>query len=999
MSVDRRILSLAHALKAAIDNGELDRAREIHDDLIALLPAEPEPNVDVLSGYLMSVLYWLAIADIANSSKLMDRIESMMSRAPGAPGPAIAAVAEMHARVLKSEFKFDEARAQYERALAALSSEGPRNQLRAVVLGNLGDLHEDEGLWSTALSFYHRALAEVDQDDPIGKETYLRVLSNLARSLSKLGRSAEAIPVLTKALEGRERTKPNPLEKSRLLTLLSKAEEDVGDLASAIEHLGDAETTLGSLGSDEDRAALRLDRAALNVAMGLSHEALSDYQEALKIYEEAGLTASPGYGAALDATGGLYLARHDLPRAETFMRRAAAVWEKYGPSHFDVAVNLQHLAELEIARGDLAKAEKTITEALDVLVASVGHSHPVIASCFRTLGRIAFARGDYGRSRDCLYDAYHIVEAAFGEQHPDLAEIHDDLAQTHIAEGNPEKAFEELLASQRIWDEVIDTVLSVVPDRQRLEYVTRFRASVATFERVVGALPNNGQAASEGYGLVLRRKGIAADASAAALKRLRGSPESARKWFEIRAEIGRLILEGLPSRDPEAATRLADLTRERDRLESELARDNAVIRSAQSLREIRFVDVIEALPQRAALVEFVRVPGAGSSELGRDSTQGDRYVAYVVRPDLREPQRLDLGSAKEIDGLVERFRLAITGAPDYDRGRDNRGVVQRFLDWLRGPAAREEREVGQLLRERLLAGVDVSDLEILYVAADSQLAKLPFAALRDGDGFLLDSLEVRYVGTGRDLVAARRSHARGSEATGALVIGDPDYDLALQATSPPGETGTVQPYGLKGALHRFGRLEETGPEAEAIAALYGVAPTLRQHALEGTVKQAGDVRIVHLATHGFFLGVESVVAIDPMLRSGIVLAGYNAWLRNLPRPVAAEDGLLTADDFLEVPLSKVELVVLSACETGLGYTSNGEGVFGLRRALSIVGARAAVLSLWKVPDAPTKALMIALHENYNAGMSASKALLMAQRDMRSSNSTRAWAAFTFSGYA
>jgi CHAT domain-containing protein len=146
--------------------------------------------------------------------------------------------------------------------------------------------------------------------------------------------------------------------------------------------------------------------------------------------------------------------------------------------------------------------------------------------------------------------------------------------------------------------------------------------------------------------------------------------------------------------------------------------------------------------------------------------------------------------------------------------------------------------------------------------------------------------------------------------------------------------------------------------------------------------------LLHLATHGFFLqdqphdadkelrdlgwvGAEGwgggrlsgPLPESPMLRSGLALAGANTWLRQGALPEEAEDGLLTAEDVAGLDLLDTELVVLSACETGLGEVRTGEGVFGLRRAFIVAGAKALVMSLWKVPDLPTAVLMERFYHN------------------------------------
>jgi CHAT domain-containing protein len=152
--------------------------------------------------------------------------------------------------------------------------------------------------------------------------------------------------------------------------------------------------------------------------------------------------------------------------------------------------------------------------------------------------------------------------------------------------------------------------------------------------------------------------------------------------------------------------------------------------------------------------------------------------------------------------------------------------------------------------------------------------------------------------------------------------------------------------------------------------------------LDGHLKKCQSPRILHIATHGFFLEdatrdpYESRSAFDamsvsesgmdrfggsrvenPLLRSGLVLAGFNTWLKQGELMEDAEDGLLTAEDAAGLDLLDTELVVLSACETGLGDVSVGEGVFGLRRAFVLAGARTLVMSLWKVPDEQTQELM------------------------------------------
>src|SRR5262249_39953212 len=141
-------------------------------------------------------------------------------------------------------------------------------------------------------------------------------------------------------------------------------------------------------------------------------------------------------------------------------------------------------------------------------------------------------------------------------------------------------------------------------------------------------------------------------------------------------------------------------------------------------------------------------------------------------------------------------------------------------------------------------------------------------------------------------------------------------------------------------------------------------------ATEGALKAVHGPKVLHLATHGFFLPEGSAAEIheDPLLRSGLVLAGANKLASG------DDDGILTALEASGLDLSGTRLVVLSACETGIGKVTNGDGVYGLRRALAIAGAESVVMTLWQVDDLATKELMAGYYAKLRAGQPRGAAL-------------------------
>jgi len=293
------------------------------------------------------------------------------------------------------------------------------------------------------------------------------------------------------------------------------------------------------------------------------------------------------------------------------------------------------------------------------------------------------------------------------------------------------------------------------------------------------------------------------------------------------------------------------------------------------------------------------------------------------------------------------------------------------------------------------------------------------------DGRLLhDAYRIHYVSVGRDVMRFQ-AHSERQPAE-PLVVTDPDFDLRLEAESARAEqSGGAEPAPRRGFWSRlfgrrqpvpaarqapavvptalpvvrlsrdldrsqwhFARLPGTNAEGQRVGQRLGVHPLLAGAALEGKLKACRSPGILHLATHGFFLpdqprdpnrdfrNMELLSSQDagfgrlegpgmehPMLRSGLALAGANTFLKGDPLPPDAEDGLLTAEDVTGLDLLDTELVVLSACDTGLGAVHAGEGVFGLRRAFIVAGAKTLVMSLWKVPDLATAFLMDRFYDN------------------------------------
>ena len=443
---------------------------------------------------------------------------------------------------------------------------------------------------------------------------------------------------------------------------------------------------------------------------------------------------------------------------------------------------------------------------------------------------------------------------------------------------------------------------------------------------------------------VLRRKGIASEAVAAQRTAiLAGRYPSYRQQLEeiaaLRGHVARRTLAGPQEGESETGYRQAveTLSRQIEELEAELARGIPELDVAKEIRASNVRAVSERIPTGGSLVEFIRIDRydfAAVPSKGEMRWRSSGYLAFVLSSGGLV-QLVDLGGAREIDKLVKDFRDSVSGEWEDRGGRD---MVKRGGEQAAPPKDISGIELRRAVFDKLTPVL--GQAERLVLAPDGDLCRLPFETLPIDDGRrLIDLYQISYVGCGRDVLwFGRRTGRKPGEP---LVIADPEFDL--QETGGHCErpehipSGRVSRDAKAGELH-FPGLPGTRHEAECIGSLLCVRPWLGADVLETRLKRVKSPRILHIATHGFFLADQDrdpneqhgwVASSDmgrlsglrlenPLLRSGLALAGANSWLERRSIPSEAEDGLLTAEDLTGLDLVDTELVVLSACNTGMG---------------------------------------------------------------------------------
>ena len=312
----------------------------------------------------------------------------------------------------------------------------------------------------------------------------------------------------------------------------------------------------------------------------------------------------------------------------------------------------------------------------------------------------------------------------------------------------------------------------------------------------------------------------------------------------------------------------------------------------------------------------------------------------------------------------------------------------------------------------------INDKEILYISPDAELNRIPFSAMANKkDIFLADQFELRLITTGRELVILNKKNKL--EKNQSLVAADPNFDLKTNTKDEKEFNKPRKIYNQERSFDQnariWGQLPATKKEGLFIAKEINANLLLKNEASALNIQKKESPKIIHIASHSFFLSNKEENNIlssilfsnnlntkntkfeNPLLRSGIVLSGAN-----FPNLNKLDDGYLTALEVSKLNWQGTELVVISGCESGIGVNKAGDGVYGLKRSIAVSGARSSMLSLWEVKDEPTAAFMESFYKKLKSGVSRNKALFETQKEFRNHiveawRHPNVWAAFQLSG--
>ncbi|MGB0560498.1 MAG: CHAT domain-containing tetratricopeptide repeat protein [Spirulinaceae cyanobacterium] len=749
--------------------------------------------------------------------------------------------------------------------------------------------------------------------------------------------------------------------------------------------------------------------------LGRYEEAEALYEKALQIWQTFfGPEKRENTGAAqvLSRLGVLRFSQNQFEQAARDSQKALEIYR----TRVDipevrqgfVAAELNNLAAAVAAQGGYDEAAPLLEQALATHRSFLGQEHPAIAIGLGNLADVYTARGQLAQAAPLYQDALAMQRQLYQAQHPDIAQTLNKLARFHWQQDELEVAIAHLDEALEIEEANLQRLLVIGSERQKRDYFETIASSTDVAVTLhLQAAPERLDAAQLAFTTVLRRKGRILDAVSDNLRAIQQdlSPEATQLLERLqmtRRQLANLVFD--PPREPSSAyqTEVSRLKGEADRLEAELARLHQSDASSTPADAVTIAQVQQQIPSDAALVEYVLYRPFDPQAAHTTEPWGDpRYAAYILTAQ-GAPRWVDLGTQGAIAAQIRAFNRRLQS--------EDANPARVF------PSAQALHEA---VLAPVLAQLEGQGIQHLLLSPDSQLNLVPFGALVDADEqYLIETYQLTYLTSGRDLL---RDADPAAEPEGQrqepLILADIDYGQSRQQESLS-ETVLASLNRRSGdALVNVRPLANTAAEGRKIQQLFPKATLLTQAAAtETAIKQSRSPEILHVATHGFFLNIPQIAPADlntqffstaelsdrpptahrenPLLRSGLALAGFNE------RRSGSEDGVLTALEVASLDLSGTKLAVLSACDTGLGEVTSGEGVYGLRRALVIAGAQSQVISLWQVDDAATQQLMVDYYAQLQQGVGRSEALRQVQLAMLNSETYRApffWAAFIPSG--
>ena len=930
--------------------------------MLAASYAEREPNHEKSAKSISEIYRRISQCELGRSRHRLaiDAIRKSIHVLRKGLGKDSAEVAEdlnNLAAMLKDISEFKESEHAYRSALSSLEKKLGKNHRDIAILNvNLSSTLTAQGRFSEALTLLKRSISVLNLERSQNEKHIASALNNLAVNLTNTGEFEQAMQALKEGLDIQEKAehKDRDIEIMKNLNNQASIHLAVGSYQKGEELCVRALKMLERQPEKNLFAQIVIQNtlASLLYRQWRWREAAEYYERNRRILESLDKMHDDIYAFTLHNVALTREATGEQKEAEEYYLRSISILEKnHGQEHPEVAKILHDLSDLYRKKNMLAKAKSLSMRSYSILIKTLSPTHPQIAISLNNLARINHLLNNLVESAEQYVQAMEILKKKPDSNQVILASIISNLAQLRLEQGDEEACFSLLEQAARFQELSIRTSQGEIRVNSLSEFLRDGEGMIYS-EAINRQRRADWKALAISIGILHKGRGLDAATQTYRLARnVKYSTEASGLLNKIKALKNELIelINGNQRKDSQIRKTQMQLIG----VEAQLAQ---ALPELQNLQPPPFEEIIPAvakqIPKDGVLVEVVTARPFQAKTDEPDKRWGPpRFVALLLFPDQKIVS-VDLGLVEDMD-QAGRALLAGLRSPKSNPVAAAQAMYQRVF----AP-----------LTPHLIGKKEV------FLSPDGSLHMIPFDALHDGKDYLLGRYRFHYLTSGRDLLRQPSQRTPGQP----LIIGDPDVGPSDAASRPQNQTI----YNISSDLTP---LRGARKEAVFIGKQSGVTPLLGVDAREEIIHQAKGPLFLHIPTHGFF-PTGGVLPVPDDVRSSLLPLlpmpdpkgqGHTAPDR-LPSELDAmnlgvlllagarsghlakstdEDGLLSAQEVRLLDLDGTQLVTLPACDSGQGFTSIGQGVYGLRRAFLIAGAETVVSSLWRIDDDATGDLM------------------------------------------
>ena len=807
-----------------------------------------------------------------------------------------------------------------------------------------------------ALGFSSFIKIEADNLTPEYVKVYTRILSTAGMLFQTCGKFTQADEFLTQAMQIRKTVfgKNNPAYLNSLhnIAVLRKDMGWYDEADSLFNYLQPIFKELYTINSSEYVLILN-NKAMLLAELGRTKEAMRLLNEALETGSTVLSNAYFDYERILTNRALLKQELGDLDNAEKDYLQVLENMEKKGfEDHPDYNNVMMYYGSLRVQKND-ADLPSFLSKTTEKIRKRYKEDHPLTAKANSNTADYYLNNKLYAEARNIYRKVITIQGKVLGEKHKDYLNTLMKLGvcEWHLQEnGNATSHFSKAIVGYQL---ILNKLFRSMSEPEKSSFWKTLKPAIDTYlAYVLEAGKANPTLLKDAYELQLKTKGLLINSTKQTRNIILNSGDSVlnklyNEWLYLKTKLSTYYSSPLEDLKQDKID-LVEIENRANDIEKELARKSSRFAMEYSPISISFEDVRAKLNKDEIAVEIIRVFHFYGNKKGESE-----YIALVIKKDSTQPILVRIGNAIDIEqNYLSQYKKNIKA-----KGADTQSYT---IFW-------------QPLEST------IGNCSTIYVSLDGVYNSINLNTLQRNDGkFMLDSYNIILVNSTRSISSGLHSMVKLSgQETEALLLGSPNY----------GNDEVIPP------------LPETKEEIQQIDTLL-----LRDHirskilieenATEQNIKSTKQPAILHVATHGFFnenvdlskkmnMGVQVSFAKDNvLLRSGLFFNGAASIFNNDPILDASNNGVLYAYEAMNLNLQGTDLVVLSACETGIGEIMNGEGVFGLSRSFQVAGADKILMSLWKVDDRVTKELMITFYRNWLRVNDPQQAFLQAQKTIK-----------------